>query len=239
MTDSVRESFWALERSLLANAQESGLFSGSTTIGNAREFFIREAAPRIGLPGRVTVAAGEIVSGVGTTTGQVDAIFIDSKFGVRRIGDQIHAGPEAVIAAAEVKSSLAGDELKVALKKAAAIKKQVRPGGTGMMRGGQGNERVPVPPVAPYAFIVAIRAPAWATVFKNICENADWWNHDFMAYGPDLIWVLNEGVAVKNDRMYMTTTRDEAVMYDQTCPGSQAVMEYITGHIQRYGDLTY
>lgn len=113
--------FDSLERVLHAEAELAGLFSHSTVIGTAREFFVSRVLGSI-LPMAVSVGSGQVLHQDGTLSKQIDVIIHDDRFPVVRLapGASLFLA-EGVAAAVEVKSDLDKRELERSLQVSASL----------------------------------------------------------------------------------------------------------------------
>lgn len=105
----------SIEASTRAAAQTAGLYEHATTIGDIREFVIKDFLTKF-LPNSVSVGTGQIFTIEGTRSKQIDIVISDSHYPSLRSETGSALFPaESVIATIEVKSTLDKNSLEQAL----------------------------------------------------------------------------------------------------------------------------
>lgn len=233
--------FVHVEEAILAFGRAAGVFSSSTGLGRAREQLVRDGlVPH--LPTRVAVERGEMIDIAGRTSGELDVIMTDHNRGRKHVGGESMVTVEGAIGAIEVKTSLKGGELASAIRKVAKVKHLQRGQHRGLYRASSPAVRGVVPPDRTMTFVVAYDAPQWDKILRNLEENPDWYDGDFMTYGPEVIAVLGRGVMLKNDLHYVEVdpaAANRVVVINRTIPSLQLLTEYVQEYLNRYGNLSY
>lgn len=234
--------FEHLEHALKAQAAASGLLSSTTGRGRAREQLLATFF-RNHVPPRLAVVRGEIVDTHGLSSGETDLIFADTNSPAFGVAGEAVVPAEAAVGACEVKSSLSGDNLKDAVKKIRSIKRLTRVEAMGFHRRSETHmPRIPIPPKNPAGYVIAFDGPSLQTIIKNLGKNPDWFDHDVMKYGPDVICILEAGMIVKNDFHIFEGPRnmgasDYFIIEDAV--GLQKLLGHLNTLLARYGQLTY
>jgi hypothetical protein len=241
MTDRLAY-FRELETALAARARAAGILSSSTSVGRAREILVSEFLTAH-LPTRITVERGELGDAEGQRSGEIEVILVDHESGALRIGGESFVPVEAAAGALEVKTTLAGRELESAIKKVARLKTLSRTQHHGLYRThDEGGYRIEVPPRQTNAYIVAYDAPSWQHVLTKIRENPDWYENDFMRFGPEVICVVGRGFSYKNDNhIFSMPSGGESwsIVRQEHRPGLEAILGHLQETLGRYGGLTY
>lgn len=234
--------FQHLEHALKAQAAASGLLSSTTGRGRAREHLLATFFQNH-VPPRLLVARGEIVDSHGLSSGETDLIFADTHSPAFGVAGEAVIPVEAAVGACEVKSSLAGENLKDAVEKITRIKRLTRVEGLGFLRrSGSRIPRIPIPPKQSAGYVIAFEGPSLDTIIENLKNNPAWFDHDVMNYGPDVICMLEAGMIVKNDFHIFEGpptlgSSDYFILKDAV--GLQKLLGHVNTLLARYGQLTY
>ena len=102
--------------------------------------------------------------------------------------------------------------------------------------------KLPLPPQRTNGYVIAYDGPSWEYVGKRLNENAEWYHHDYMTYGPEMICILTKGFVYKNDLhvFYPSPGLEHLdVVHVQNMPGLKEIVYQIEECLHRYGALTY
>lgn len=118
MSWKIRDWFDNIEKVLTTEAESAGLLEHSVTIGQIREFFMRDVLKKF-IPSGLIIGSGQVISSKnGTISKQIDIIIFDNRFPRFSItgSSQNALYPiEGVIATIEIKTELKSDTLREAL----------------------------------------------------------------------------------------------------------------------------
>jgi hypothetical protein len=230
------------EKALLATGRAAGILDSSTSKGRAREQIISDFL-RTHLPKRVTVERGEVIDRTRRSSGEVEVILVDHESSVLCVGGESVVPVEAAVGLIEVKSSLSGSNLVDAMRKIARSKALTRTQHHGLYRTDSSHAvKIPIPPQSTNGYIVAYDGPSWEHIGARLNENSEWYRHDYMTYGPEVICILTKGFAYKNDLHLFSPSpglEHLDVVHIQNMPGLEVIIYHIEEYLHRYGALTY
>lgn len=126
MSWRIRDWFNNLEKVLITEAECAGLLEHNATIGQIKEFLMKEVLKKF-LPSGLTVGSGQVISSIdGDISKQIDIIIFDNRFPRFSVTDSSQNALypiEGVIATIEVKTELKSDTLKEALENCYSVMK--------------------------------------------------------------------------------------------------------------------
>jgi hypothetical protein len=239
MSSKLRQHYEDTEQALIAEGQRAGVLTSSTSIGRAREIVINGFLSDH-LPKRVAVERGELIDSHDRSSGELDTILVDHDSMAWRIGGESLVPVEATPGVLEVKSSLSGKNLEDALRKVARVKSLTRVSSGGFYDSGAEGILVPVPPPHTNGYIIAFDGPSWEHIGEQLVAHPEWYEDDFLTYGPELICILGKGFAHKNDNHILGVPEGtSALVTHRPVPGLEALTLHIQETLRRYGTLSY
>jgi hypothetical protein len=112
-----------LETILEQEARLAGFLDHGSSIGNAREFFVKRVLRSV-LPPMVYIGTGKVIGATSVPSNQIDVIIFDPRFPILEIEPGMGLYPvEGVIATIEVKSTLDSKKLTIALENCFSVMK--------------------------------------------------------------------------------------------------------------------
>lgn len=235
------EYFKNQEESLYNKAKAAGIFDSSTSKGSSREGIIKEFLVEV-LPNRISIECGEVIDSYDRSSGEIDIILVDRESNAYRVGGRSLVPVEASVGIIEVKSNLSG-HLEEAVLKICRAKQLIRVKPLGfILDNSKIKPKIDIPPKRTNGYIFAYDGPKWDTIANKLKINSNWYNNDYMNYGPDIICILKKGFLYKNDFHYLKTEPDyrhlENFWVDDE-PGIRRIIFHVQETINRYGKLSY